>query len=157
VIRPAGAEDLARLAAIDAVASVAPWSARDFTDCLRPASAAAQYAIDVGVDETGIAGFVAFSWLLDEGTILRIAVDPRARRRGLGGRLLAHALQRLRSADVRRCLLEVRISNEAAQRLYRRAGFTTDGVRPAYYVSGQGREDALLMSCSLDGNGDERT
>ena len=43
--------------------------------------------------------------------------------------------------------LEVRAGNDAAKALYRKFGFTEDGVRPNYYSNG---EDAILMSCTVD-------
>ncbi|MCZ6831549.1 MAG: hypothetical protein O7F73_18545, partial [Gammaproteobacteria bacterium] len=48
-----------------------------------------------------------------------------------------------------RCLLEVRCSNGGAIALYRKHGFTEDGVRKNYYPTDGGREDALLMSLNL--------
>ena len=39
--------------------------------------------------------------------------------------------------------LEVRVSNEAAIRLYEELGFETRGVRRGYYTDN--REDALIM------------
>jgi ribosomal protein S18 acetylase RimI-like enzyme len=49
----------------------------------------------------------------------------------------------------RRLLLEVRNSNNAAIALYRKFGFSDDGVRREYYPAADGREDALLMSMQL--------
>jgi ribosomal-protein-alanine N-acetyltransferase len=41
--------------------------------------------------------------------------------------------------------LEVRVSNERAQNLYRRFGYVPAGVRAGYY--GDNGEDALVMWC----------
>ena len=87
--------------------------------------------------------------VLDEATVANVAVLPQHQGRGLGSQLLAEALRHLASDGVRRCLLEVRASNAVALQLYRRHGFSTDGVRKDYYPDGDGREDALLMSCQL--------
>jgi ribosomal-protein-alanine N-acetyltransferase len=43
----------------------------------------------------------------------------------------------------RRATLEVRRSNEAAQKLYEKFGFTVAGVRRQYYTNPQ--EDALVL------------
>lgn len=43
--------------------------------------------------------------------------------------------------------LEVRASNEIAQRLYRRYGFEAAGIRPGYYSDNQ--EDAVIMWADL--------
>jgi ribosomal-protein-alanine N-acetyltransferase len=45
--------------------------------------------------------------------------------------------------DVRSLTLEVRLSNRAAQELYRRFGFAPVGVRKNYYA--ETNEDALVM------------
>jgi ribosomal-protein-alanine N-acetyltransferase len=52
-------------------------------------------------------------------------------------RLVSAALE----AGARSLTLEVRVSNAAAQALYRRFGMAPVGVRKAYYVD----EDALIM------------
>jgi ribosomal-protein-alanine N-acetyltransferase len=44
--------------------------------------------------------------------------------------------------------LEVRVSNEIAQRLYRKLGFKPAGIRPAYYSDDN--EDALIMWADLE-------
>lgn len=97
-----------------------------------------------------VCGFVVYSQVLDEGSIINIAVAPACQGRGYGRRALAHALVLMGESGVSRCLLEVRESNHAARALYESEGFTLDGRRPAYYSTEQGaREDALLMSKQL--------
>ena len=49
----------------------------------------------------------------------------------------------------RECFLEVRASNTSAYRLYERYGFNEVGRRRGYYPSAEGREDALVMACTL--------
>ena len=63
--------------------------------------------------------------------------------------LLLAALDRMSEAGLQRCMLEVRESNLAARALYENNGFIVDGVRPRYYRTDQGSEDALLMSRRL--------
>ena len=46
-----------------------------------------------------------------------------------------------------RMTLEVRVTNEIAQSLYRKMGFYPSGVRPAYYSDNL--EDALIMWADL--------
>jgi ribosomal-protein-alanine N-acetyltransferase len=52
-----------------------------------------------------------------------------------------------RSRACRVVTLEVRRSNQAAQRLYQRFGFRSVGVRPYYYTDDQ--EDAVVMVLEL--------
>lgn len=77
--------------------------------------------------------------------ISNIAVDPAYRRQHIGKMLL---MQSLDYGDTHLCdtvSLEVRFSNRAARKFYRRYGFINVGFRPAYY----GNEDALLMEASV--------
>lgn len=87
-------------------------------------------------------------WLVaDELHILNIAVHPSERRRGHASRLLAHIVSEARRASFRLLMLEVRVSNQAAQSLYRKFGFREIGRRPKYYADTG--EDALLMDLEL--------
>lgn len=97
----------------------------------------------------GPAGFIAYTCVMDEATILACAVAEELRGKGLGGTLLGDALREMRSRNCARCLLEVRASNAAARNLYLSHGFTEDGTRKNYYGSGLQREDAVLMSIDL--------
>lgn len=90
-----------------------------------------------------------YSQVLDEVSVHNIAVRTSCRGRGLGQRLLLASLEHMKIAGATRCLLEVRQSNTAAQRLYQRSGFTLDGERKDYYPTHQGRENAWLMSRNL--------
>jgi ribosomal-protein-alanine N-acetyltransferase len=78
-----------------------------------------------------------------EARILILAVDERARGRGIGARLVRLFEERFRARGIRRVNLEVRITNENAIRLYERLGFERRKVLPRYYADG---EDAYLMT-----------
>lgn len=98
--------------------------------------------------EGAIEAFCLAVLVLDEASMLLIAVRPGARGKGLGGALLQALLDGLGVLGVNRCLLEVRESNKAALALYRSCGFARDGRRRGYYppkADGE-REDAVLMS-----------
>jgi ribosomal-protein-alanine N-acetyltransferase len=86
----------------------------------------------------------------DEAHVIRIAVDPAHRRRGVGRALLAALVAWARSRDASAVLLEVRATNVAAQQLYVAAGFGAEGRRRGYYPDG---EDALLWRLALPGPG----
>jgi ribosomal-protein-alanine N-acetyltransferase len=93
---------------------------------------------------------VAFSnyWVVaDEVHLLNLATHPEARRAGHASRLLAHIIEVGRGRQCRFITLEVRRSNAAAVRLYRRFGFRAVGVRPNYYAEDQ--EDAIVMLLDL--------
>jgi ribosomal-protein-alanine N-acetyltransferase len=98
-------------------------------------------------DERTLVGYGLCSLGGDEGEILNLAVEPRARGRGFGSALLEAMLNWLREQGASCIFLEVRPSNDAAIELYRRAGFSPLGVRYGYYR--RPRENALTMVLEL--------
>ena len=98
-------------------------------------------------------GFVVWQTVLDEATLLAIAVGRERRRQGIGGSLLDSAIAVWRAAAIEKVFLEVRAANLAAQALYRGRGFILYRRRMNYYHCGLGREDALLMRKEIDGDG----
>lgn len=87
--------------------------------------------------------------ILDEAHLLNITINPNQQGQGYGLALLTHLMDQAQTQGARDCYLEVRASNQAAYRLYERFGFNEIGRRPNYYPAAQGREDALVMACSL--------
>jgi len=75
--------------------------------------------------------------------LLTIATIPAARRRGVATALLNALLTAAADAGCRAVLLEVRASNESAQRLYATHGFKAIGRRRRYYLAPV--EDAIVM------------
>ena len=75
--------------------------------------------------------------------ILNLCVREAQRGRGIGGRMLDELFVRAARKAHLGFTLEVRVSNAAAIRLYRRKGFLEHGIRPGYY-SDNG-EDAIIM------------
>lgn len=88
-------------------------------------------------------GFVMARMAADEAEILTLLVLPPYRRTGLAQRLLEAALDNAKMQGAQKMYLEVASSNEAAQQLYTKVGFTLVGRRKAYYASGA---DALLLA-----------
>ena len=93
------------------------------------------------------AAFCAFWRIADQAHINNLAVRPELRGRGLGLQMLEAVIAEARRLGAGSLALEVRRSNVAAQRLYKRAGFREDGVRKSYYT--QPVEDALLLIKTL--------
>lgn len=98
-------------------------------------------------------GFILARDLGDECEILSIGVEPAARRRGTGARLMRAALAEARRRDIPSVVLEVAADNDAARRLYTSLGFVRVGYRPRYYRRPDGLADALILRLSL---GDSR-
>jgi ribosomal-protein-alanine N-acetyltransferase len=138
-IERADATLVAPIAALEASVFDAPWDA-----------AALTALIDDGLTQAYVArraGDVVAAALLrvvaGEGELLRIAVAPALQRQGIATRVLRTVLSAAADACPLGVHLEVRASNDAARRLYARAGFVESGRRRAYYQAP--REDAILM------------
>jgi ribosomal-protein-alanine N-acetyltransferase len=91
-----------------------------------------------------ILGYAGMWLMMDESHITTIAMRTAWRGRGFGELLLITLIDAARDLGVSRMTLEVRVSNEAAQRLYRKYGFEERGVRPRYYSDNN--EDAYIMT-----------
>jgi [ribosomal protein S18]-alanine N-acetyltransferase len=97
--------------------------------------------------EHPVAAFCAFWRIADQAHINNLAVRPELRGRGLGILMLEAIIAEAERLGAGSLALEVRRSNIAAQRLYKRAGFREDGIRKSYYT--QPVEDALLLVKTL--------
>ncbi|MDP1552309.1 MAG: ribosomal protein S18-alanine N-acetyltransferase [Methanobacteriaceae archaeon] len=117
-----------------------PWSKEAFVNELTKNPLALYF---VGkVDECIIA--YAGTWIVHgEAHITNIAVHPRERGKHFGDALSLQLLQGVAKRGVDRATLEVRVSNEVAQKMYRKLGFIPVGIRPGYYTDTC--EDALIM------------
>jgi ribosomal-protein-alanine N-acetyltransferase len=95
-----------------------------------------------------VVGFVVYRIVADEMEILNLAVDPEARRQGIGSSLVGHAIERARGAEAKHVYLEVRESNAGARGFYAAASFAENGRRKDYYS--QPVEDALVLVLHID-------
>ena len=103
-----------------------------------------------GKDENNavsIVAYVCFRLITKELHILKIAVTPEWRCRGVASWLLSHCLTLARKKDADVALLEVRTSNKPALSFYHKLGFQLIGRRTNYY-SDTG-EDALVLIKNL--------
>lgn len=97
----------------------------------------------VAEKEDEVIGFVVVVLTPEgEGRVFALAVDSRHRGRGVGGALLKAAFNLLRKRKIGYVRLEVRVSNQIAQRLYKSRGFMEIGFIPFYYKDGEG---AIMM------------
>ncbi|HTW07229.1 MAG TPA: ribosomal protein S18-alanine N-acetyltransferase [Acidimicrobiales bacterium] len=117
-----------------------PWSLGVFTSEL--AQGDARYYVVARV-KGRVAGYAGLMFVADEAHVTNLAVAPGQRRQGLGTRILAHLARQGAERGCAAMTLEVRVSNTAAQELYRKFGFVVEGTRPNYYP--ETHEDALVM------------
>ena len=133
-----------------------PWSHSLFLSELALRTTRAYFVARIGRDIVGYAGLMVAA---EDGHITTIAVDPRWQRHKIGTRLMVALSREAVARYARNLTLEVRMSNLAAQHLYRRFGFGPVGVRKNYYQDAPTRrgsptkdagerqpaEDALVM------------
>ena len=143
-------EDIDAIVAIENRAYPFPWTRNVLLDEIEGESFSYVYVARL-IDESGQAGKMIgyhFFWLVaDEIHILNIAVDPEYHGAGLGTILIQFAIQFGRERGATCTLLEVRVSNTAALRLYEKLGFTRIGIRKQYYSDS--KEDAYVMKLLL--------
>ena len=133
--------DLNAIEEIERTSYPTPWSRSMFAGELAKPSSICLGAVEAERDE--LVGYLIISRYVDAWHVMNIAVAPEYRRRGIG-RSLMERLFEATARDARRgYTLEVRVSNEAAIRLYEELGFKTRGIRRGYYTDN--REDALIM------------
>lgn len=131
---------------IDQAVSVQPWSMETLARGLR-----ANHLGEVADIDGQVVGFCISLLVVDELSVLNVAVDADQQRRGLGQSLLESALNSAFHCGATEAFLEVRQSNRAAQRLYEKLGFHIAGIREHYYpATTQTRsEHALMMAKTL--------
>ncbi|KAB0540783.1 ribosomal protein S18-alanine N-acetyltransferase [Pseudochrobactrum algeriensis] len=134
----------AELADLHAPAFHHAWSEEDFAGMLSQGNIFGFIARPVGKPKQA-AGFVLARLVAGEAEILTIAVSSAFQRRGIGRDLMEAVLRHLHHERAESLFLEVDESNVAAQALYRRLGFIQVGQRPAYYETGHGRSNALVL------------
>lgn len=117
-----------------------PWSMGLFLSELSYGPSRAYVVARVG---SAVVGYGGLMLVPDDGHITTLAVDPRWHRHRIGTRLLLTLARIAIDRCAKDLTLEVRVTNEAAQNLYRGFGFAPAGIRKGYYV--ETNEDALIM------------
>nr|WP_302596943.1 ribosomal protein S18-alanine N-acetyltransferase [uncultured Cellulosilyticum sp.] len=94
--------------------------------------------------EEKIIGYGGLWGILGEGEITNIAVDSDYRGKGYGHLIVKSLVDYSKAEEFERLTLEVRSSNEVAQKLYEKNGFHKIAVRKNYYQ--KPTEDAIIMA-----------
>ncbi|UCE62736.1 MAG: ribosomal protein S18-alanine N-acetyltransferase [Nitrospirota bacterium] len=146
-ISKASLEDLESMLEIEQVSFSVPWSRKSFEAELQgnEFSVVLTARSEISSGPTGpVVGYICFWLVFDELRFLNLAIIPAWRRHGVGSQLVSQALSLGFCKGTQRGLLEVRESNQAAQALYQKFGFTVYAKRKSYYTNPD--EDAILMS-----------
>ena len=117
-----------------------PWSLGLFMSELALRTSRVYVVARVGPTVVGYAGLMLTA---GDGHVTTIAVDPQWQGAKIGTRLLLVLARQGIARGVGALTLEVRMSNEPAQGMYRHFGFVPAGIRKNYYV--ETNEDALVM------------
>ncbi len=144
LIRDMREQDLPQVLVVEEASFPSPWTVSMFRNQLR----IGDIGINLVLEEGGsIVGYAAAWVACDDVHLFSIAVLPRSRGRGHGGRLLDAVIGLGKVKGGRTVILEVRESNTAARRFYGRRGFEQVSRCRKYY-SDTG-EDALIMELRL--------
>lgn len=137
-------EDLDDVIEVEVNSFATPWSRDAFYNELTK-NQFAHYLV-AEVDEK-VVGYCGVWIIVDEAHITNIALLPDYRGLKLGEALMGRIMEIARDLGALRITLEVRVSNERAQNLYRKFGFEEGALRKQYYTDNM--EDALVMWVNL--------
>ncbi len=133
-------DDLDAIVDIENVSFPSPWPKRIFE---REIKAKNSYKRVVRFQGSVVAYIVTWT-IYDEVHILNIAVHPDFRNIGLGEMLMWDCLSFSSERGLKLAILEVRVSNKSAIKLYEKIGFKTLRIRKKYY-SDTGEDAYVLM------------
>lgn len=139
IVRTMQAKDTEAVAALEETIFSQPWSRQGFLDSLSLGNTVYLVAESQGK----IIGYIGMYLSLDEGEITNVAVAPLERCHGVGELLIQEMKKEAERRSVARIVLEVRVSNVSAIRLYERNGFVNRGIRAGFYE--KPKEDAYIM------------
>ncbi|MGX8715022.1 MAG: ribosomal protein S18-alanine N-acetyltransferase [Lachnospiraceae bacterium] len=162
LIRKASEQDLPWLLAMERETFSDAWTEKNLEDSLRLHPEDNYIAVRPELCETenrhageaepggdSLAREIRLGYLLlmraaDEGEILRIAVSPVYKRKGVADAMMRALEIWAVSHGIKAVYLEVRADNEPAIALYKKNGFQVQGIRKHYYHDPEC--DAVIMS-----------
>ena len=157
-VRDMTADDIKAVRRIESLAYEDAWPARTFEEELSNAFAHYRVAVEHQPEEHGafaairrkisgtnerILGFMGCWYMMDQIHLVTIAVDPEEQGQGVGRRLLLDLFDLAHTAELNIGVLEVRVTNTRARRLYEEFGFRLKGTLHQYYKDNN--EDANVM------------
>lgn len=140
VLKNMSFEDIDEVCEIEKLSFAVPWSRESFESEISKNNLA-RYV--VAKADGKVAAYGGMWIVLDEGHITNIAVHPDYRGRKIGEKLVEALLETAKESNASRATLEVRASNNAALKLYKKLGFKEGGRRKGYYD--ENKEDAIIM------------
>jgi [ribosomal protein S18]-alanine N-acetyltransferase len=145
IIRLMTIEDIEAVFQVEEDAFPTPWKPSVFINELHANKFAHYFVCEVEGEVIGYCGL----WVIGEDAqITNIAVHTSARGQKRGEELLSYAMAYAKEMGARHLSLEVRVSNNVAQGLYKKLGFQPGGIRKNYYTDNQ--EDAMVMWVNIN-------
>ena len=141
-LRPMSASDLGSALTIERAVYPEPWPEKVFVEEISGPHRC--YLVATEADE--VVGYAGFVKLGDDAHITTLTVTDDRQGQGIGTELMLALVDQALEAGAENLTLEVRVSNDRAQALYRRFGLAPVGIRRQYYQS----EDALIMWAQID-------
>jgi ribosomal-protein-alanine N-acetyltransferase len=134
------ADDIPAVLSIETLSFQSSWPSNAFTNELRDNKLAHYF---VGRLDGQIVAYGGIWVILEDSHVTTIAVHPDQRGKRLGEEMLVHLLDEAIERGASWITLEVRETNDVAQKLYRKYGFTVVSTRKGYYSDNN--ESALVM------------
>jgi len=122
-----------------------PWTDKILGDCL-----SGNYTCYLMLFHDKTIGHMIFQQVVDEIHLHNVCVIPELQNQGLGHYWLDYLESYARGHQVTNIILEVRVSNMIARKLYSKRGYREIGLRKDYYQSQNGREDGLVMNARIE-------
>lgn len=146
VIREMHLEDLEQVILIEHEIFIFPWTLGNFRDSIK-----AGYACRVLTrkENDTLMGYGVMMMGVDEAHLLTLGIGSVWQKQGCGAYLLQYFIELAGNGGARSVLLDVRVSNTNAAKLYQRLGFEQIAIRKEYYPAMCGKEDALVMRRAL--------
>lgn len=138
-VRPMLLFDVPEVYKVESKCYIEPWSEKLFYDCV-----AVGYHCWVLEYNNQLIGYAIYRIAVKEAHLFNIAVDPQYQNKGIARQFLSFILDHMQNNTAKKVILEVRVSNAPARKLYEDFNFKEVGMRKDYYpAAGGGREDAV--------------
>ncbi len=142
-IKIAQDKDLLEILEIEKESYPRPWGIEAFKiEISKNKEGTNIFLVAQDIETSEVVGYIMADLITDFAHISNIAVKSKYRKRGIGTTLLEELIQKTEETGINSLTLEVRQSNEAALKLYKKAGFLVEGKREKYY---ENTEVAILM------------
>ena len=136
--------DVNEIYAIEQENEVQLWSIKNFKD-----SILAKHFFKIFFFNENIVGFIVARLIQHECEILNVGVTKTMQKKQVASKLMDELIGECNNKNIKHIFLEVRTSNIPAINLYKKFYFNEIGVRPNYYLTSKGHEDAIIMGRDL--------